>query len=137
MDKRMRQESVTLYTHLGENDDGIPAYLVTRVDGACVFRKRGVKAGADGVPQADDTAVVYIFPRASRMRGEYVDAEVFDAMGLREGCWTIHPDGRDRIYLGLSWSVLPPLGSGTVRPVSVAYLDKGRPGLRHVKVVCR
>lgn len=135
MHKGVRCESVTLYTHLGENEAGVARYLVTRVDGAAVFRRAGVRQSAGKVAQSGDRAIVYLFDGAMRVQRKYVEEDVFDAMEDKDGSWTIHTDGRDRVYLGLCWDVEPPEGPRVLRPVEVIYNDRGRKSLRHLKVV--
>lgn len=134
MREKTKCQSVTLYTHLGEDERGRARWGVTRVDGAAVFVRKGVRAGQ---PEAESSrAVVYIFEKASGLKKQYVDEDVFDEMVDREDVYTLHTDGRDRMYMGLSWSDTPPGGGKTMRPVAVTYNDKGRPGMHHVKVVC-
>lgn len=132
-----RCESVTFYTHLGEDDDGVARWRVTRMDGVAVFRKGGVHKGSSGVQRGDDMATLYVFERAAGRREAFVEGGLFDAMEDTRGMWTVHEDGRDRVYLGLCWDESPPVGAGRlVRPVTVVHNVQGRPGLRHVKVVC-
>lgn len=135
MVKGTQCESITLYTHVGEDENGVAQYQVMRMDGVAVFHRRGVKARGN-TEGSGDRAVLYVFPRAIRLKADYVDEDVFDEMVERDGCFTVHTDGRDRVYLGLCWDAVPPGGSKVVRPVEVKYNDRGRRGLTHLKVRC-
>lgn len=139
MEKGMKCESVTFFTALGEDDDGVQRYHVTRVDGVAVFRRGGVRRQAvEGAARGDDRAVLYVFERALRMKRSFVEEDVFDEMGDREDVWTVHTDGRDRVVMGLEWGDAPPpdRGARVLRPVSVTYNDQGRRGMAHVRIVC-
>lgn len=134
MHRGARCESVTLFTHMGEGPDGVARYMATRVDGAAVFRRAGMRQERGQPLAGDDRAVVYVFDEAARVRRVYVDEDVFDALEDKDGYWTVHTDGRDRVYLGLSWDERPREGPRMLRPVSVVYNDQGRKGLRHLKM---
>lgn len=129
-------ESVTFFTALGEDADGVQRYRVTRVDGVAVFRRGGVRRDGRQGSVGDDRAVLYVFERASGMKRSFVPEEVFDGMDERDDVWTVRTDGRDRVALGVVFEDVPPDVGAVYRPVSVEYHERGRPGLRHVRVVC-
>lgn len=133
----MFTDVVTLFTHMGEREDGSACYLKTVIDGALVRVSDGVKQYPRRNLESEDRAVVYFRLGRSGAGARFVPEEEFDEAERAAGDFTVRTDGRDRLFHGCTAEETPPLGKGTYRPVSVLVYGKGSERARHIKVVCR
>lgn len=136
MDKGLARRRATLFIHVGEAD-GQARYLPVRLDGAAVFARDGVRQHPLQQIRHEAGCMLYLFEgRVDAAGRTYVEPGVFDRLADKDGVWTVHPDGRDRLCLG--WDE-DDEGLQTVimwRPMRVTVHGNGRRGVRHMKVEC-
>lgn len=137
MDTGLYQDTVTVYTSLGENDDGEMAWLRTVVECVTVFRYDGAKQYPARTLEGDDRATVYFHFTRMRAPRPYADEAVFDALPDKTAAWTIRADGNDRLVIGVCDAVRPPAGLAQYRPLVVTPNRKGSPRMRHLEVICK
>lgn len=125
-----RMQPVTIYTRAGEDENGHARWAVTRVDGAYLARRAGVRQTAGQALQADDRAVLYLFRGA--MPPGYVSPGDYDGA---EGRWTLRGDGQDVVCVGYAYGETPPGDGSGLRVVRVMDHLSRRAAVAHLQAV--
>lgn len=128
-------ETLTLFLHEGEGDDGRARYRAVPMEGV-VSRAGGTLRQEGAVQGRARAAQVYLFTSLTRLA--YVEAEAYAALGepARARAYTLRADGRDWVARGL-WrgEDLPPPGRRW-RVAEVAAREVGSERVQHVRVGC-
>lgn len=133
----MFDDTVTLFTHIGDDAEGRARYHKTIVDRALVRISDGVKQYPARNLEGDDRATVYFWVGRCLAGPQFVLAEQFDEAARERGCFTVRADGRDMLFYGATTDETPPESPGTYRIVGVSVNTRGSERVSHVMLRCR